>query len=76
MTSENSEQKRCIEDGCDEPRERVITLYGGVAPCCVKHARERLEHPDAIDDTPFFRGERDEPFETRAEMERELGPMP
>ena len=51
----------CINDGCDKPRERVVTMYGGVAPVCQKHAEERLEHPHVVDQTGFFKGERDEP---------------
>jgi hypothetical protein len=51
----------CIEDGCDETVERVVCLYGGVAPVCDDHADERLDHPDAVDQTAYFKGERDEP---------------
>lgn len=66
QSTENSdggnERRECIEDGCTESRERVITLYGGVAPVCDEHAEERLEHPDAIDNTAYFKGEREEPI--------------
>lgn len=57
-----SEQRTCINEECSEPRERVITMYGGVAPVCDEHAEERLEHPDAIDNTAYFKGEREEPI--------------
>jgi hypothetical protein len=60
--SSHDTERSCIEDGCDEPRERVVTLYGGVAPVCDEHAEERLEHLDAIDNTAYFKGEREEPI--------------
>lgn len=66
-SSSGSERKTCIDEGCNKPRERVITLYGGVAPCCDEHAEERLEHPDAIDNTAYFKGEREEPISSPAE---------
>ena len=52
---------QCINDGCEKKRTRVVCLYGGVAPVCDEHAEERLEDPDAVDQTAFFKGERDEP---------------
>jgi len=58
----DTERRECIEDGCSEPRERVITLYGGVAPLCDEHAELRLENPNAIDNTAYFKGEREEPI--------------
>ena len=53
-------RRTCINDGCEEPRERVITMYGGVAPVCDQHAEERLEHPHAVDQTDWFKGKTDE----------------
>lgn len=53
--------RSCIDQGCDEPAIRVVTLFGGVAPVCDEHAEERLEEPGTVDQTAYFSGEREEP---------------
>lgn len=61
-SSENREKKECIEHGFTEPVERVVTRFGGVAPVCDEHAEERLgEDPAVVDQTAYFKGEREKP---------------